>query len=116
MPPPILKPPPNPPPIYCVKAKISQTISHAVEHWRTTTAGFLAFVIGTCGPLAAYLASQNSPKAASAAGIVTLVSMMARVWVGMLMNDGTSSTTTTTTAGVASSTREDVTATIVKTS
>ena len=57
------------------------------SNWKTTANGILALVIGTAGPLAAYLATQNSPKSASAAGIVTLVAAIARVCVGILEND-----------------------------
>lgn len=54
---------------------------------KTTANGWLAAIIGTAGPLAGYLATQNSPKAATAAGIVTLIATICRVWVGMLQGD-----------------------------
>jgi hypothetical protein len=54
---------------------------------KTTINGILAAFIGTAGPLTAYLAGINNPKAATAAGIVTLLATVARVWVGMLQGD-----------------------------
>ena len=60
---------------------------HSVNNWKTTANGILAGIIGSAGPLTAYLATVNSPKAATAAGIVTLVATIARIWVGILQND-----------------------------
>jgi hypothetical protein len=60
---------------------------HSMNNWKTTANGILAAVIGAAGPLTAYLATVNNPKAATAAGIVTLVAGIARVWVGILQND-----------------------------
>ena len=57
------------------------------QNWKTTAAGFLAAIIGAAGPLTAYLATNSSPKAATAAGIVTLAATIARVWVGLIQND-----------------------------
>ena len=54
---------------------------------KTTINGILAAIIGAAGPLTAYLATVNNPNAATAAGIVTLVAAIARVWVGVLQND-----------------------------
>ena len=56
-------------------------------NWKTSANGILAAIMGAAGPLAAYLATQSNPKAAWAAGIVTLVATIARVWVGLLQND-----------------------------
>ena len=58
-----------------------------MKNWKTTANGILAGIIGSAGPLTAYLATINSPKAATAAGIVTLVATIARIWVGILQND-----------------------------
>ena len=58
--------------------------------WKTTVNGFLAAIIGGAGPLAAYLATQNSPKATTAAGIVALAATIARVWIGLIQNDAPS--------------------------
>ena len=54
---------------------------------KTSINGFLAAVIGAAGPLTAYLATVNNPKAATASGIVTLAATIARVWVGLLQGD-----------------------------
>jgi hypothetical protein len=54
--------------------------------WKTTANGFLAATIGAAGPLAAYLAGTGSPKMATAAGLVTLAGVIARVWIGILQN------------------------------
>ena len=54
--------------------------------WKTTANGILAAVIGTAGPVAAYLAALNNPKAATAAGLVMLAATVARVWIGILQN------------------------------
>lgn len=56
-------------------------------HWKTTVNGFLAAFIGTVGPVTAYLATIDSPKAATICGILTLTAAIARVWVGLLQND-----------------------------
>jgi hypothetical protein len=58
-----------------------------VKNWKTTANGVLAAIIGAAGPLTAYLATINSPKAATAAGIMTLAAAIARVWIGLLQND-----------------------------
>ena len=57
------------------------------QNWKTTANGILAAIIGAAGPLTAYLATVNSPKAATAAGVVTLAATIARVWVGLIQND-----------------------------
>ena len=67
-------------------------------NWQTSANGFLAEIIGAAGPLTAYLATVNNPKAATAAGIVTLVATIARVWIGMIQNDSQPTNTTTTTS------------------
>lgn len=61
-----------------------------MTNWKTTINGFLAGIIGAAGPLTAYLATINSPKAAMASGIVTLVATIARIWVGILQTDSQS--------------------------
>jgi HD-like signal output (HDOD) protein len=61
-----------------------------VKNWKTTANGILAAIIGAAGPLTAYLATINSPKAAAAAGIMTLAAAIARVWIGLLQNDALS--------------------------
>jgi hypothetical protein len=58
-----------------------------MSDWKTTANGFLAAIIGAAGPLTAYLATINSPKAATASGIITLAATIARVWVGIIQND-----------------------------
>ncbi|HUD74125.1 MAG TPA: hypothetical protein VMQ76_03560 [Terracidiphilus sp.] len=58
-----------------------------MQNWKTSANGILSAIIGAAGPLAAYLATQSNPKAAWAAGIVTLVAGIARVWVGLIQND-----------------------------
>lgn len=58
-----------------------------MKNWKTTANGFLAAIIGAAGPFTAYLATVNNPKAATVAGIVTLVAAIARVWVGLIQND-----------------------------
>ena len=58
-----------------------------MQNWKTTANGILAAIIGTAGPITAYLATVNNPKAATAAGLVTLAAAIARVWVGLLQND-----------------------------
>ncbi len=58
-----------------------------MKNWKTTANGVLAAIIGAAGPLTAYLATINSPKAATAAGIMTLAAAIARVWIGLLQND-----------------------------
>ena len=54
---------------------------------KTSINGVLAAIIGAAGPLTAYLATINNPKAATAAGVVTIIATIARVWVGLLQND-----------------------------
>jgi hypothetical protein len=58
-----------------------------MKNWKTTANGFLAAIIGAAGPLTAYLATINNPKAAIASGIVTTAAAIARVWIGILEND-----------------------------
>jgi membrane protein YdbS with pleckstrin-like domain len=58
-----------------------------MKNWKTTVNGILAFVIATAGPFSPYLASLNKPWAASAAGVVTLIAAIARVWIGLIQND-----------------------------
>ena len=57
-----------------------------MQNWKTTVNGLLAAVIGSAGPIAAYLATQGN-KAAWWAGIVTLAATVARVWIGILQQD-----------------------------
>ena len=54
---------------------------------KTTANGILAGIIGTTGPVTAYLATINKPWAATAVGIITLLSTVARIWIGVLQND-----------------------------
>ena len=54
---------------------------------KTTIAGILSAIIGSAGPLTAYLATINSPRAATASGIITLAAAIARVWIGILQGD-----------------------------
>jgi hypothetical protein len=63
--------------------------------WKSTANGFLAFFIGTVGPLTAYLAAQpNNPKATAVCGVLTLLAAIARVWVGLIQNDAPGAPTT----------------------
>jgi hypothetical protein len=55
-------------------------------NWKTTVNGILAAIIGSAGPIAAYLATQGN-KAAWWAGIVTLGATVARVWIGIIQQD-----------------------------
>ena len=63
-----------------------------MKNWKTTVNGILAAIIGTAGPVTAYLATIHSNSAATAAGIVTLVASVARVYVGLLETDAQSQT------------------------
>jgi hypothetical protein len=67
-----------------------------LAHWKTTANGFLAAIIGAAGPATAWLANKNSPKAATASGVVTLIAGIARVWIGILQNDAPPSESTVT--------------------
>jgi ammonia channel protein AmtB len=58
-----------------------------MKNWKTSANGILAGLIGTTGPATAYLATINKPWAAAAVGVVTLVSAVARIWIGILQND-----------------------------
>jgi hypothetical protein len=58
-----------------------------MKNWKTTANGFLTAILTTAGPLTAYLATQSSPKAATASGIVTLIATIARVWIGLIQVD-----------------------------
>lgn len=58
-----------------------------MTNWKTTANGILAAIIGAAGPLTAYLATINSPKAATATGIITLIAAISRVWIGLIQND-----------------------------
>ena len=58
-----------------------------VTNWKTSTNGILAAIIGAAGPLTAYLATVSNPKAATEAGVVTLIASIARVWIGLLQTD-----------------------------
>jgi hypothetical protein len=58
-------------------------------HWKSTVAGYLAAMMGFCGPLTAYFAGLAHPHDWQVAvpGIITLVSGVGRAWVGILMKD-----------------------------
>ena len=58
-----------------------------MKDWKTTANGLLAAIMASAGPLTAYLATVNSPKAATASGIVTLAATLARVYIGLIQND-----------------------------
>jgi hypothetical protein len=58
-----------------------------MKNWKTTANGILTAILSASGPLTAYLATINSPKAATASGIVTLVAAIARVWIGLIQVD-----------------------------
>jgi hypothetical protein len=77
-----------------------------MKNWQTSANGILAGVIGSSGPLTAYFATINKPWAASAAGIVTLVATVARIWIGILQNDALPNTaiSSTVTSTVTTST------------
>lgn len=78
---PPINPYPQPQPVPAARVDTLLGIS------KTTFNGWLALIIGTAGPLAAYLATVHSPRAAVASGIVTLVASIARVWVGIIQSD-----------------------------
>ena len=65
-----------------------------MTHWKTTANGILAAILSAAGPLTAYLATINSPKAATASGLITLAAAIARVWIGLLQNDAPATPTT----------------------
>lgn len=55
---------------------------------KTTINGVLAAIIATAGPVTAYLAAiQGNHAATVAAGLVTLLATICRVWVGLLQGD-----------------------------
>ena len=56
-------------------------------NWKTTANGLLAAFIGTVGPVTAYLATTNNPRATTVCGILTCAAAIARVWVGLLQSD-----------------------------
>ena len=58
-----------------------------MTNWKTTVNGILTAILSAAGPLTAYLATINSPKATMVSGIITLVAAIARVWIGLLQND-----------------------------
>jgi hypothetical protein len=64
-----------------------------MKNWKTTVAGILSAIIATVGPVTAYLATTNSPKAATATGIVTLVGAIARIYIGLIQSDAHPSVT-----------------------
>ena len=58
-----------------------------MTNWKTTVAGILSGFISTVGSITAYLATTHSPKATSACGLLTLLGVIARIWVGVIQND-----------------------------
>ena len=68
-----------------------------MSNWKSTVAGILSAIIATIGPLTAYLATTNSPKAATWTGIATLVGALARVYIGLIQSDAKPSVTSTVT-------------------
>jgi hypothetical protein len=57
---------------------------------KTTVAGLLSGFIGSVGPITAYLATTNNPRATAACGLLTLAGVVARVWVGVIQQDADS--------------------------
>ena len=55
--------------------------------WKTTVAGCLSAFAMAVGPLTAYLATTNNPKATDICGALTCAAAIARVWIGSLQND-----------------------------
>lgn len=68
-----------------------------MKNWKTTAAGLLSAFIATVGPVTAYLATTNSPKAASVCGILGLAGALARVWIGLIQSDAKPSVTSSVT-------------------
>jgi hypothetical protein len=62
-----------------------------MKNWKTTANGFLTAILAAAGPLTAYLATVNSPKAATASGVITLIAAIARVWIGLIQVDSPAS-------------------------
>ena len=58
-----------------------------MKNWKTTANGFLAAFLSTVGPLTAYLATQNTPKATAICGALTCGAAVARAWIGLIQND-----------------------------
>ena len=58
-----------------------------MNNWKTTVAGALSAILGAIGPITAYLATTNNPKATEICGALTCVAAIARVWIGLIQND-----------------------------
>lgn len=60
-----------------------------MKDWKTTTAGVLSAVAVTTGPLTAYFALIHNPTSwqAQVPGALTLVSALARAWIGVIQKD-----------------------------
>jgi hypothetical protein len=55
---------------------------------KTTAVGALSGIIGTCGPLAAFMAAiPNHPQVAIAAASITAFATICRVWLGVVQGD-----------------------------
>jgi hypothetical protein len=58
-----------------------------MTNWKTTVAGLLSAFVGTIGPVTAYLATTNNPKATEVCGALTCAGAVARIWIGLIQND-----------------------------
>ena len=72
-----------------------------MNNWKTTAAGILSALIGTSGPVTAFIGALEAAKAVPdytltiTGAALTLVFGIARVWVGLLQNDATAIPTQT---------------------
>ena len=83
-------------------------------NWKTTAAGLLSAFLGIVGPITAYLATTNNPKATEIAAALTCAGAIARIWIGMLQNDAQPSLGTTTTTATTVSTPAVPASTVTK--
>ena len=58
-----------------------------MSHWKTTAAGILSAILGAIGPITAYLATTNNPKATEICGALTCAAAIFRIWIGLISND-----------------------------
>ena len=58
-----------------------------MKDWKSTFAGLLSGYLATVGPLTAYLATVNHPKATEICTGLTAAGIVARVWLGIIQKD-----------------------------
>ena len=63
-------------------------------HWKSSAAGILSAVLGAVGPITAYLATTNNPKATEICGALTCAAAIARIWLGLIQSDAPTAATT----------------------